>query len=361
MRSAAVIGTGLIGTSVALALTRHGVTVHLSDTNTASARTAAAMGAGSFGLPDDPVDLAVFAVPPTRISAEVTRQQQSGLARAYTDVGSVKGRAHEDLCVFGGDPASYVGGHPLAGGERPGPLAAAADLFQGRYWVLTPSRRTEQSVFNQALELVSLCGAVPVVMDAAEHDRAVALTSHAPHLVSALMAARLAETDDQSVRISGQGLRDMTRIAGGDPGLWSEILDANAPAVADVLQAYAEDLTLAVSALRALTDTDEVQRKRSRLDLEELLRRGNTGRNRIPQKKGRTHTDLAVVQVEVSDRPGILAQLLADVGAAGVNVEDVRIEHVPDPPRGLVELLVAQSSAAALSRSLRSDGWQVQQ
>jgi prephenate dehydrogenase len=275
-------------------------------------------------------------------------------------VGSVKVRPDEELCACGGDPASYVGGHPLAGGERSGPLAARADLFQGRYWVLTPSERTEQSVFNHALELVSLCGAVPVVMDTAEHDRAVALTSHAPHLVSALMAARLAEVEDGSVRISGQGVRDITRIAGGDPGLWGEILDANAPAVADVLQAFAGDLAVAISALRALAGTDEVARKQSRRDLEELLCRGNTGRTRIPQKEGRPLFDLTVVPVEIPDRPGALAQLLADAGAAGMNIEDVRIEHSPEQPRGLVELLVERAAAAPLSTSLRNSGWHVQ-
>jgi len=360
MRSAAVIGTGLIGTSVALALSRGGVNVHLSDADPASARTASAMGAGSLDLPEEPVDLAVFAVPPARISAEVARWQRSGLAHAYTDVGSVKGRPFEELTAFGGDPTSYVGGHPLAGGERSGPLAARADLFHGRYWVLTPSDRTEQSAFNHTLELVSLCGAVPVLMDTAEHDRAVALTSHAPHLVSALMASRLAQAKDAPVRISGQGLRDMTRIAAGDPGLWSDILEANAAAVAEVLQAFADELAFAVSALRTLEGSDEAARKQSRRDLEELLRRGNAGRERLPQKESRPLFEPAVVSVEISDRPGVLAQLLADAGAAGVNIEDVRIEHVPDPPRGMVELLVQRSATVPLCASLRNAGWRVQ-
>lgn len=360
MKSAAVIGTGLIGTSVALALSGRGVSVYLSDADPGSARTAASMGAGSFGLPEERVDLAVFAVPPARISAEVARWQQAGLAHAYTDVGSVKVRPGEELSAFGGDPASYVGGHPLAGGERSGPLAARGDLFQGRYWVLTPSDHTAQSAFNHTLEMVSLCGAVPVLMGTGEHDSAVALTSHAPHLLASLMAVRLASAEDGAVRISGQGLRDMTRIAGGDPGLWSEILDANATAVADVLQAFAADLDTAISALRTLAGRDEVAGKRSRRDLEELLRCGTTGRGRIPQKEGRPPFELAVVPVEISDRPGVLAQLLADAGAVGVNIEDVRIEHVPDPPRGLVELLVERAAAAPLSAGLRNSGWRLQ-
>ncbi|MCG7204963.1 prephenate dehydrogenase [Streptomyces arenae] len=360
MRSAAVIGTGLIGTSVALALSQRGVSVYLSDADPSTARTAAAMGAGNLGLPETPVDLAVFAVPPARISAEVARWQRIGLARAYTDVGSVKARPGQELSACGGDPASYVGGHPLAGGERSGPLAARGDLFQGRYWVLTTSDHTDQSAFNHALELVSLCGAVPVLMNTVAHDRAVALTSHAPHMLAALMAGRLVEAEDSAVRISGQGLRDMTRIAGGDPGLWSEILDSNAAAVADVLASVADDLDRTVSALRALVEKDEASAESSRRDLEELLRRGTTGRARIPQKDGRPSFDLTAVPVEISDRPGALAHLLADAGACGVNIEDVRIEHVPDPPRGLVELMVERAAAGPLSASLRNSGWLLQ-
>ena len=214
MKTAVVLGTGLIGTSVALALTLHGVAVLLEDRDPDAARTAASLGAGTVLVPEgleQPVDLAV---PPAHIAHTLGRAQERGVARAYTDVCSVKAGPAADAAALGLDTTAYICGHPLAGREKSGPLAARADLFEGRPWVLTPAPDTRRDVLNRALELVSLCGAVPVVMDPVEHDRAVALISHAPHLVSVLMAARLEHASEKAARIAGQGVRDVTGIRG---------------------------------------------------------------------------------------------------------------------------------------------------
>ncbi|GAA2055232.1 prephenate dehydrogenase [Catenulispora yoronensis] len=360
MRSALVVGTGLIGTSLALALSRRGVDVYLSDADESAARTAASLGAGRAVLPSQPVDLAVLAVPPARIAEVLAKGQQEDWARVFTDVGSVKARLHDAAAVAGADLSRFIGGHPLAGRERSGPLAGRADLFEGRPWVLTPGPTTSRDALNQALELVSLCGAVPVVMDTDEHDHAVALISHAPHLVAALMAARLENAREESVRISGTGIRDLTRIAGGAPELWEDILAANAPAIAEVLAAYADDLTAAVQALHAVAGPDAEAAKRGAADLADLLRRGNAGHARIPGKHGATSASYAVVPVLISDRPGELARLFAAAGSAGVNIEDVRIDHSPGREAGLVELLVDPTVADRFATSLGAAGWTVQ-
>ncbi|HSX99850.1 MAG TPA: prephenate dehydrogenase/arogenate dehydrogenase family protein, partial [Streptomyces sp.] len=191
MRTALVIGTGLIGTSAALALVQRGVAVHLADHDPEQARTAAALGAGTDEAPAGPVDLAIVAAPPAHVAATLADAMRRGLARGYLDVASVKGGPRRELEELGLDLTCYIGSHPMAGREKSGPLAATADLFEGRPWVLTPTRDTDTEVLNLALELVSHCRAVPVVMDADTHDRAVALVSHMPHLVSSLVAARL--------------------------------------------------------------------------------------------------------------------------------------------------------------------------
>ncbi|MBH5334904.1 prephenate dehydrogenase [Streptomyces pactum] len=361
MRTAAVVGTGLIGTSIALALTRRGVAVHLDDADTTAARTAEALGAGSLRPPAEPVELAVLAVPPAHIGTVLARCQREGLAHAYTDVASVKSRPYEEVTAAGGDPASYLGGHPLAGSERSGPLAARADLFEGRPWVLTPSPRTHRAALNRGLELVSLCGGVPVIMDVAAHDRAVALTSHAPHLVSSALAARLEDAEAEHIRVSGQGLRDVTRIAAGEPALWADILEANADAVADVLEACAADLGRMVTVLRARRGADEQGRARATAELTELLRRGNRGHARVPQKPRSRPVEFVAVPVAVPDQPGALARLFSAVSEAGVNIEDVRIEHSLDRPRGLVELLVDPASLTGLRRVLDANGWAPQE
>jgi prephenate dehydrogenase len=357
MRSALVVGTGLVGTSVALALATRGVTVHLADIDTSAARTAASLGAGTIDAPTAPVDLLIVAVPPARVGAIIAEHQRRGAARAYTDVASVKTRPVVEVAEHGGTRETYVGGHPLAGRERSGPLAARADLFEGRPWVLTPTAETSPATLASVRELVDLCDAVPVVMEPADHDHAVALVSHAPHLVAALMAGRLRDAPESATRIAGQGVRDVTRIAASDPALWEDILASNAAAVADVLDAYAGDLTSAVAALRAVATGETGAAKQATEDLVDLLRRGNAGHARIPGKHGAPPAIYASVQVMLSDAPGELARLFAAVGALEVNIEDVAIEHVAGQPLGLVTLSVAPEVADHLVTELTATGW----
>ena len=357
MRTASVIGTGLIGTSAALALTARGVTVHLRDHDPDAARTAAALGAGVTDPPDRPVDLAVVAVPPAHVAATLAGLQRSGHARGYLDVASVKGRPVRDLKALGGDTARYIGTHPMAGRERSGPLAATADLFEGRPWVLTPTPATDTEVLNLALELVALCRAVPVVMDADAHDRAVALVSHTPQLLSSLVAARLEHAEESAVRLCGQGIRDVTRIAASDPGMWIDILSANPGPVADVLADVAADLRETVEALRALQSAEDERRDAGGRGIEDVLRRGNAGRVRVPGKHGAAPAAYETVAVLIGDQPGELARLFADAGTSGVNIEDVRIEHSTGQQAGLVQLFVLPGGVPVLDAVLRERGW----
>ncbi|MFH8839730.1 prephenate dehydrogenase [Streptomyces sp. NPDC017868] len=357
MRTALVIGTGLIGTSAALALAGRGVTVHLRDHDPARARTAAALGAGTDEAPEGPVDLVIVAVPPAHVAATLAEAMKAGLARGYLDVASVKGGPKRELEAFGLDLTTYIGTHPMAGKERSGPLAGTADLFEGRPWVLTPTRDTDTEVLNLALELVALCRAVPVVMDADAHDRAVALVSHTPQLVSSMVAARLEEAEESAVRLCGQGIRDVTRIAASDPRMWLEILSANPGPVADVLAGVAADLDETVRALRSLQSASADERRDGATGVEDVLRRGNAGRARVPGKHGAAPTVYETVAVLISDQPGELARIFADAGRAGVNIEDVRIEHATGQQAGLVQLMVEPSAAAALSTSLQERGW----
>jgi prephenate dehydrogenase len=171
--------------------------------------------------------------------------------------------------------------------------------------------------------------------------------------MSSLLAARLLEATDQAASIAGQGMRDMTRIAASDPGLWVEILTANAAPVAGVLAALRRDLD---EVLVALARADHGGQEA----IAEALRRGNAGRDRVPGKHGPgTSAPTAVVPVLIADRPGELGRLFAAVAEAGLSVEDVRIEHVLGKPTGVVELTVEVVSAPALGEALRAAGWVV--
>jgi prephenate dehydrogenase len=347
-----IIGTGLIGTSIALALRSRGAEVWLADSDPAAARLAADLGAGAL-LPDElaePADIAVIAVPPAAVAASLAQAQARRLARCYTDVASVKQLPAAQAAERGCDLASYVPGHPLAGREKHGPAAARADLFLGRTWALCPLPQTSPEAAATVTALVRACGAVPVRTDAASHDRWVALISHAPHLVSAAMAARLETAPPQALDLAGQGLRDVTRIAAGDTGLWTQILIANAAPVAEVLAAVAADLA---EAARMLADGEGSK------SVAGLLDRGQAGAARIPGKHGGAPGEFTVVQVVIPDQPGELARLFEATGAAGVNIEDVRIEHSPGLPVGVAELSVRPGQVATLLEALETGGWPV--
>ncbi|MEV5887262.1 prephenate dehydrogenase [Streptomyces sp. NPDC052020] len=361
MRTALVIGTGLIGTSAALALTRRGVVVHLADRDPEQARTAAALGAGTDEAPDGPVDLAIVAAPPAHVADVLADAVRREAARGYVDVASVKGGPRRELQARGLDLTRYLGTHPMSGREKSGPLAATADLFEGRPWVLTPTRDTDTEVLNLALELVSHCRAVPVVMDADAHDRAVALVSHMPHLVSSLVAARLEHAEEAAVRLCGQGIRDVTRIAASDPRMWIDILSANPGPVADLLTDVAADLEETVRALRALESSDADKRREGTAEIEAVLRRGNAGQVRVPGKHGSAPRSYETVAVLIDDQPGQLARIFADAGQAGVNIEDVRIEHATGQQAGLVQLMVEPKAAPSLAATLRERGWALRQ
>jgi len=343
-RPVLIVGTGLLGTSLGLALRRHDVEVLLRDRNPEHLRTASGLGAG-HAYAGQPVGLVVVAVPPDHVGAEVARALAETDA-VVTDVGSVK---TAPLLALGSEVgiARYVGGHPMAGSERSGPLAATPTLFDGRPWAVTPHSRSAEAATLAVEELARLAGASVVRLSPEEHDAAVARTSHLPHLLSVLVAGRLADAPHDHLALSGQGVRDVTRVAGGDPVLWQQIVTANAAAVAGLLTQVRDQLDVLID---AVTTGD-------RGSLGEILERGVAGTRAIPGKHGGPLRPTASVFVSVPDHPGELARLFADVGEIGVNIEDLHIDHDPGRPVGLVELVVEDTAAEDLRAALETREW----
>jgi prephenate dehydrogenase len=372
-----VAGAGLIGTSVALALRAKGAQVWLSDPDEGTARLAADLGAGLV-VPDlrdakGIADVAVLAMPPAMVARSLAYAQECAVAEWYTDVASVKVLPVAQARELGCDLGAYVPAHPLAGRERQGPAAAQADLFLGRTWALCPLPETSPDAVAAVTALAVACGAVPVTTDPQTHDRWVALVSHAPHLVAVAMAARLAPSavPGDALKLAGQGLRDVTRIAAGDTALWTQILSANAGPVAEVVAAVAEDLAAAARFLAAAevstaevstaeVSTPEVSAAESGPGgVAALLDQGQAGVARIPGKHGGQPRNFTVVQVVIADRPGELARLFNAAGAAGVNIEDIRLEHSPGLPVGVAELSIRPDQAGTLLDTMEAGGWPV--
>jgi prephenate dehydrogenase len=349
-----IVGTGLLGASIGLALTNLGVDVILSDVSPSAVRLAIDYGAGRAAAPGDAPALIVVCVPPDLVASIVATELAAYPGALVTDVASVKLAPLGELRDLGADVSRYVGSHPMAGRERGGAVSARRDLFVGRPWVVANHEGiADRRAADSAIEALALdLGAVPVEMDAAEHDRSVALVSHVPQVIASLLAARLSEASEAAVELAGQGLRDTTRIASSNPELWVQILGANAEPVVGILERYRADLDEIIAAL------DSPDAPGARRAVAEALASGNTGVARIPGKHGQAK-HFAQFIVMVDDKPGELARLLTEIGDAGVNMEDLRLEHSPGAQVGLAEISVLPEVEQHLIGELQARGWKI--
>ena len=344
-----IVGAGLLGTSIGLVLRRHGIDVSLVDSSPTAVALASQYGAGHPAVEGETPALIVVAVPPDVVADVVERELRDFPDAVVTDVTSVKGSILVDLQSRGIDLSHYVGSHPMAGRERGGAVSARADIFTGRSWVVCPRTDADSAAVNLVSDLAIDCGANLVEMSTPDHDSAVALVSHVPQIVSSAVASSLIGAPDSSVELAGGGLRDMTRIASSDPSLWIQILSANAADVTVVLEDVRDRIDAVVTALRSGAPTAA---------LADLLASGNTGVSRIPGKHGRS-ARFAHILVVIDDRPGQLAQLLADIGDLGVNMEDLRLEHSPGSAIGFAEVSVLPTAEESLVRELEARGWRI--
>ncbi len=354
-----VVGTGLIGTSLGLALTRHGDEVTLEDALPTHAALARDLGAGRLPGEGEELapDLVVVAAPPDVTAGCVLAALRRWPAAAVTDVSSVKGVVLDALRAGDADLARYCGSHPMAGRERSGAVAGRHDLFDGRAWVLSPADETLPEVVELVTDVARAAGSVVRTLPAREHDRAVAAVSHVPQLAASLVAARLEALDEDAVALAGQGLRDVTRIAASDPHLWTQILAGNAGAVREVLDGLATDLRAVSEALAALEAGDDAPGARGTIAT--AIAAGNAGQARIPGKHGAAPTAYTTVRVLIPDEPGNLGRLFAHVAEIGTNIEEFHLDHGLGQPFGIAEVDVVPAAAAALTEGLTARGWRI--
>ncbi len=355
-----IVGTGLIGTSLGMALSRKGFRVTLEDPSPTAVALARDLGAGALAADSEDIpDLVVVAAPPDVVATVVADELTRWPDAVVTDAASVKGAVLATLQDKGADLTRYVGSHPMAGRERSGAVAAQADLFEGRSWVVTPGPQASAAAVDMVCQIAEAAGSAVLVMTPDEHDAAVAVVSHVPQIAASLVASRLRDLPAGAIALSGQGIRDVTRIAASDPGMWTQILSGNAPAVRAVLESFAEDLDAVLVALRHLESEPDGSAVGARAVLANAVADGNAGQARIPGKHGAAPTTYATVVVVVPDEPGELGRLLRDVGEAGVNMEDLHIEHGVGQPFGLAELSVLPASVQPLIAALRALDWPV--
>jgi prephenate dehydrogenase len=338
-RAAQVVGTGLIGGSIAMGLRRRGWRVTGRDADPARAERARLLGALDAVGQDPEASVAFVATPAAAVPAEA-RRALAGNAGAVTDVAGVKGPI---LAELSGE-VRFVGGHPMAGSEQEGVEGADPDLFVGATWVLTPVPATDPAAYSTVQAAVSSLGANPVAVPADRHDDLVALVSHVPHLAAATLmnlAADVASEDATLLRLAAGGFRDMTRIAAGHPGIWPDVVADNREEIVAVLDRLAAAL---VDVRRVVSDGD-----RSRLLA--MLQRAREARVNLPA--GAPPPDrTSEIRVPVPDRPGVLAEVTTLLGELGVNIFDLEIAHSVEGDRGVLVLMVDSSAAPLAAKAL---------
>jgi prephenate dehydrogenase len=343
VKHAHVVGLGLIGASVALALRDAQWRVTGDDLDPDVVDLALSSGVIVEATPDAHVQLIIVATPAGAV-ADVARDY---LARfddpslIITDVAGVKGAIVREVTS-----ARFLGGHPMAGSELRGLRGARADLFQSCTWVLTPTDATPADVYSRLHSYLRDIGANVVAVSSSDHDRLVALASHVPHLLAgALMnqAADAAREDAVLLQLAAGGFRDMTRIAAGDPAIWPDILFENREAVAASLVALEERL----GSLRAAVQN------RDRTALEESLTSASLARRQLPGRALKSE-DMAYLRVLIADRPGSLAHVTMTASEMLINIYDIEIAHAIEGNRGTLLLAVDVQQADRFMEALRA-------
>ena len=349
-RRALVIGTGLIGGSIALGLRRRGWHVSGLDADEERARQALEREVVD-AVGDDPEADVVFVAVPAAAVAAVARRFLNGEGRrpdaVVTDVSGVK-----TAIVREADHPRFIGGHPMAGSEQAGLHGADPGLFEGAVWVLTPTAATDLASFDRLKGVIMSLGADVLVLSAADHDRLVAVVSHVPHLVAATLmnaASAGAEQDGALLRLAAGGCRDMTRVAAGHPGIWPDICAENAAAIVDALDALVGDLA-AMRARVAAHDRDALLGE---------LQKASAARRNLPARVARPD-HLAELRIPVPDRAGVLAEITSLAADAGIGIYDIEIAHSAEGPRGVLILVVDGADAESLAGAVEDKGYRCQ-
>ena len=346
--SCGVIGTGLIGGSIAVAAAETGVSVRVWDRNANAARAVAEQSdrilvAASAADAVDAVELVVLAIPVEAIPALVHELRPAlDIHTVVTDVGSIKVDLQAkieslaqtiDVQPEGSwDAKNFVGGHPMAGRARGGSEAIDGRLFHGATWVLAPTEQTSADAFALVRRFVASLGAHVLAVSPDIHDRLVGVVSHLPQLLATELMALAEQQADEDAEVAlamaAGGFRDVTRVAASDPDLWVGILRANRAAVLSAVDGYLTRLAEMRDALEA-EDWEGVHAR---------LAAGRAARDRLPTKQ--RATDVVDLVVPIDDRPGMVARVATALGEAAVNIEDLHLQHADEVRAGAIVVTV---------------------
>jgi prephenate dehydrogenase len=344
VRSVRIVGAGLIGTSIGLALAAKNIAVEMIDVDSRNQALAQDLTGGvSIAEPE----LIVLATPLRALSQVINEQYALNPNSTFMDVCSVKVEPLQKVQASKLPLKQFVGTHPMAGREVGGAESARADLFLSRSWIITPNAQGDSEAVAKVKWLIDLLGATCVELDAVSHDAAVARVSHLPQITATLLAGSLHGVAPDWLDLAGAGLRDTTRIAASDENLWKEIISSNSQEIKALLTNLHNELGAMIDAV------DDEER------IAVIMRKGRDGRNLIPGKHGGKAREYTYVPIVIDDKPGQLGAIFNECAAMSVNVEDLVIEHSPGQLNALITLALSADDAVKLSTHLSSIGWNV--
>ena len=357
----AILGTGLVGASLGLALGGLDSVAEVVGWDNDPAQLAVAVERGAVTRAAQTAldavaeaDVVILAVP-VSVVAEVAAAVGPAMREGsiLTDVASVKASVVTALESAAAPGVHVIGGHPMAGSHEAGAAHASGDLFVGATYLLTPTAGTDPNAYGRLHALVAAMGARPLAVDPSHHDALVAVISHLPQLAATtlmnLAADRARQEHAGLLLLAAGGFRDATRVAASDPNLWLDICEQNRDAIVAVLDEYRER----IGTLRSVVAVGD------RGSLEQVLADARAARRALPGKETITGA-LVELHIPIPDRPGVLAEVTTTVGAVGVNIEDLGIDHAPEGGRGQLRLAIIGFKPAGIAReALEALGYEV--
>ena len=360
----AVVGFGLVGASFAAAVRAAypDTRVLAVDIDERTLAEAVERGWATDGaLPDDPAferfvgdgcDLVVLATPvgaAERYFEDLARWDYRGIV---TDTASTKARITALAERVLPHPENFVPGHPMAGSEVNGIEGARPDLFKGAHWILCPDADTPAEHFPRLHELVTSIGARVIALPREDHDEAVAVVSHVPHIMASSLvqlASRHADDQQALMRLAAGGFKDSTRIAAGSPELWCGIAFDNKDALSDGL----DEIQGIIGAFADALASDD------RASLTALLADAAAARRALPAAWVPSTERLLEVRIPMEDRPGVVAEVTTVTSSVGCNIQSIEIDHVTEDSAVLSLVLTDEGDIGQLSAQLINAGFSV--
>jgi len=326
-----IIGIGLLGGSLAAALKQqsdeyeiYGYNHNAPAVEEALKRGIIDKAAGSIEEAGAVADVVFVCVPVGRIPEYAVRAARDARAGTIiTDVGSTKASIVAEVEPQMPEGVHFIGGHPMAGSERTGVTAANPALFKSAHYLLTPTEKTDMAAYRKLHTMITSIGANVLAIDPEKHDKAVAVISHLPHMVAAvLMNLASSETSETQniLMLAAGGFKDTTRIAAGSPTMWTDICLDNREALL-----YSIDkMTDMLGSLRhAIEDADKDR-------IKVMLDKAQNARLNLPLALGKEIERLYEIYIPVTDRPGVISDITLTVGQLGINIEDIEILHATE-------------------------------